>query len=195
MGSAGIDHQVGVEGASLPVITRPNFDPVAVVTTVVGGAQRGYLSAFENGDLVQTPAELEDGRFDKRTARKDLPKSSVVALTPPARRHGSNVPTGFHCYGPVMAHPLLEAGEKALEFAQAARQQIMDMAGLWYSRAKLVSRRIGIALDNRDMVDKVIKDTGGAHTGQAAADHDCIGGSHRARYRIKPLVKNIQAIL
>jgi hypothetical protein len=90
---------------------------------------------------------------------------------------------------------VLEAGEKAVEFGQAARQQIVYMAGLRDSRSKLVRRSIGIALDNRDIVDKVAKDTGGAHTGQAAADHDCIGGSHRARYRIKPLVKNIQAIL
>src|SRR5712691_6683060 len=40
----------------------------------------------------------------------------------------------------------------------------MYVTGLRDSRSKLVSRRIGIALDNRDIFHKVTQDTGGAHT-------------------------------
>jgi hypothetical protein len=47
------------------------------------------------------------------------------------------------------------------------------------------ARDSGIALDNRDIVDKVAKDTGGAHTGQAATDHDRTGGSQRVPLQIK----------
>jgi hypothetical protein len=61
MGSAGVDHQVGVEGARLPVVTRENFDTRAVAMSLARGAERGHLSALKNGNLVQTPAELEDG--------------------------------------------------------------------------------------------------------------------------------------
>ena len=109
-------------------------------------------------------------------------------------RHGSNVPTGFHRYSSAIAHPLLEAGEKAVEFLQAARQQIMYMAGLRDSRSKLVSRSIGIALDDRDIVDKVAKDTGGAHTGQAAANHDRTGGSQRVSLQIKSSLAGISIL-
>jgi hypothetical protein len=51
MGSARIDHQVGVESARLPVVTRENFDTGAVATSLARGAQRGHLSALENGNI------------------------------------------------------------------------------------------------------------------------------------------------
>jgi hypothetical protein len=76
---------------------------------------------------------------------------------------GRNIPTGFHRDSSTLPHPALEAGEEALEFAQAARQQIMDMAGLRDARSKVVRRGIGIALDDRDRVDKVAQDPGGTH--------------------------------
>src|SRR4029450_8685141 len=91
----------------------------------------------------------------------------------PQRR---DVPAAFHRHRSALAHPALEAGEEALELAKAARQQIVHVASLRDSRSKVVSRGIGIALDDRDPVDEVAEHTSGTHARQTAADHEGAGG-------------------
>jgi hypothetical protein len=102
----------------------------------------------------------------------------VVARTPPLGPQGRHVPPTLDRDRAALAHPARKTREQGVEFAQAARQQIMDVPGLRDARAKVVSRGIGIALNERDRVDKVTQDPGGTHPGDAAADHDRPRGWH-----------------
>jgi hypothetical protein len=90
--------------------------------------------------------------------------------------HRRDVPAGFHCHRSAVAHPTLEAREKAVELTEAARQEIVDVTGLRDPCSKLVGRGIGIALDDRDRVDNVAEHSGSTHARQAAAEHESAGG-------------------
>ena len=87
----------------------------------------------------------------------------MAARTPPLRPQRRHVPPGFDRDRAALPHPTLEAGEEALEFAQAARQQIMDVTGLRDARAEVMGRGIGIALDDRDRVRLTSLRTRAAH--------------------------------
>src|SRR5215471_15592416 len=93
----------------------------------------------------------------------------------PQRR---GVPAGFHGYRAALTHPGFEAGEEALELAQSASKQIVNVASLRNARSKVGRRGIGIALDDRDLVEDVAQNAGGAHARQTAADHQSVSGGH-----------------
>src|SRR5215472_9561293 len=93
----------------------------------------------------------------------------------PQRR---GVPAGFHGYRATLAHPGFEAGEEALELAQSASEQIVNVASLRNARSKVGRQRIGIALDDRDLVEDVAQNAGGAHARQTAADHQSASDGH-----------------
>src|SRR5262249_47897860 len=85
---------------------------------------------------------------------------------------------GFHGYRAALTHPGFEAGEEALELAQSAGEEIVNVASLRDARSKVRRGGIGIALDDRDLVEVVAQDTGGAHARQTAADHQSASGGH-----------------
>src|SRR5215468_11351215 len=93
----------------------------------------------------------------------------------PQRR---GVPAAFHGYRATLTHPGFEAGEEALELTQSASEQIVNVTSLWNTLSKVGRRGIGIALDNRDMIDDVAQNAGGAHARQTAADHQSASGGH-----------------
>src|SRR6516225_8384716 len=70
------------------------------------------------------------------------------------------------------------AGEEALELTQSASEQIVNVASLRNARSKVGRRGIGIALDDRDLVEDVAQNAGGAHARQTAADHQSASGGH-----------------
>jgi hypothetical protein len=93
----------------------------------------------------------------------------------PQRR---GVPAGFHGYRATLTHPGFEAGEEAFELAQSASEQIVNVASLWNALSKVGPRGIGIAFDDRDLVEDVAQNAGGAHPRQTAADHQSASGGH-----------------
>src|SRR6516165_12006730 len=93
----------------------------------------------------------------------------------PQRR---GVPAGFHGYRATLTHPGFEAGEEALELAQSAREQIVNVASLRYARSKVGRRGVSIALDDRDLVEDVAQNAGGAHARQTTADHQSASSGH-----------------
>jgi hypothetical protein len=60
MGTARIDHKVGVERAGAAVSAREHFHTGTGALRYSRSSQRGHLGALEKGDIVQTPAQLED---------------------------------------------------------------------------------------------------------------------------------------
>src|SRR5262245_38314147 len=89
------------------------------------------------------------------------------------RPQGGRVPTSFHRNSSALAHPTFEPGEKAFEFAQAACQEVMQVARLWDPRSKFTILVIRIALDDRDSVDEVAQNAGSTHACEATADYYC----------------------
>src|SRR6516162_2972627 len=93
----------------------------------------------------------------------------------PQRR---GVPAGFHGYRATLAHPGFEAGEEALELAQSASEQVVNVASLRNALSKVGRRGMGIALDDRDLVEDLAQNAGGAHPRQTTADHQSASGAH-----------------
>src|SRR5215471_17430335 len=100
------------------------------------------------------------------------------APRPSMRPQRRGVPGGFHGYRAALTHPGFKAGEEALELAQSASEQIVNVASLRNARSKVGRRGIGIALDDRDVIDDVAQNAGGAHARQTAADHQSASGGH-----------------
>jgi hypothetical protein len=120
-----------------------------------GNAQPGHLRAFQKGDIAQTSAKLKNGRFDEWPTGVELPESGVVALAPASWPPTCNVPPGLYRYCPALSHTALKAGEKGIKFAKAARQEVMHVTRLRYSRSKLLRSGVSIALDDRNRINEV----------------------------------------
>jgi len=101
-------------------------------------------------------------------ARRAHPCGNSVAVSQP-------VSTGT---APRFAHPSFEAGKEALELEQPASEQIVNVASLRNAGPKVRRRGIGIALDDRDLIEDVAQNAGGAHARQTAADHQSASGGH-----------------
>src|SRR5215470_11124204 len=111
---------------------------------------------------------------------------------PPVRPKRRGVPAAFNRYRAALAHPGFEAGEKTLELAQSASEQIVDMARLRNARSKVGRRGIGVTLDDRDLVETVAQDARGAHARQAAADHQSASGGHQATAAVSSIEEGRQ---
>src|SRR5215471_6181907 len=178
MGTARVDHQVRLERPGLLVVPCENVHPGAVALRLSRGAQSGHLGALQEGHIMDSPAQLPDGRLDESAARVELPQTGMGAPAPPMWPERRGVPGGLHRHRSELAHPALEAGEEAVELAKATGQQIVHVAGLRDARSEVEIRGIRIALDDRDPVDDVAEHTGGAHPGHAATDHESAGRWH-----------------
>src|SRR6516164_8687253 len=106
------------------------------------------------------------------------------------RPQRGDVPAGFHGYRTTVTHPCFEAGEEALELTQSASEQIVNVASLRNALSKFGRRGIGIALDDRDVVEGVAQYAAGAHACQTAADHQSPSGGHRP---LQPRPANLAA--
>src|SRR5215469_6046605 len=93
----------------------------------------------------------------------------------PQRR---GIPSCFDGYRATLTHPRFEAGEETLELAQSASEQIVNVASLRNALSKVGRRGIGIALDDRDLVENVAQNAGGAYPRQTTADHQSASGAH-----------------
>src|SRR5262245_41609186 len=102
----------------------------------------------------------------------------MSAPGPSMRPQCRGVPAGFHGYSAALTHPDFKAGKKALELAQSASEQIVNVASLRNARSKVERRGIGVALDDRHLVEVVAQNTRGAHARQTAADHQSASGGH-----------------
>src|SRR6478672_8403787 len=107
----------------------------------------------------------------------------------PQRR---GVPGGLHRNRAALAYPGFEAGEETLELTQPASEQIVNVASLRNALPKVERRGIGIALDDRDRVEMVTQNAGGAHARQTAADHQSASGGHG---RLLPTGANLAATI
>src|SRR5689334_21828551 len=95
MGSARIDHQVGIERADRPIITRTDYDATAVAMRSSSDAESSHLRTLEEVDIAQSSAELEYRRFDQWAACIELPQSRVAASRPSVRQPRGNIPARF----------------------------------------------------------------------------------------------------
>src|SRR5690349_17494164 len=128
MGAARIDDQIGLERPGLPVIAAADLHARALLPASAGGAQRVHLGTLEEGHVRQALTELTDGPFDERSAGIELPQPAVGTSRPPVRPQCRGVPSAFNRHRAALTHPGFEAGEKALELAQSASEQVVNMA-------------------------------------------------------------------
>src|SRR5262249_16636989 len=132
----------------------------------------------EKGHVWQPSAKLEDSTLDQWPAGVELPQSGVSAARPSMRPQRRGVPACFHGYRATLAHPRFEAGEEALELAQSASEQGVNVAS-WRTAGRKVGRRGGgTAPNDRDLVEALAQTGGGAHPRQTAADHQSASGAH-----------------
>ena len=127
MHAARVDHQVGLKRAGCPVVTRKRV-PHRCSSAASLPAAHSAVTSVRSSTVHSRPTQhsVAHGRFDEWAGCVQLPEALWRRRLHPCR-HGSPHPTRCLPRQHRLARPALEAGEEALEFAQAARQQIIDM--------------------------------------------------------------------